>query len=96
MEERFLALCDDHGIPRPSVNTRIEGHEVDFVWRDAHLIAEVDGYRYHRAPSSFESDRERDVMLVLAGWRVMRFTWTQLTTRPAWVAAALGNWRQHS
>ena len=28
-------------------------------------------------------------MLVLAGWRVMRFTWTQLTTRPAWVARAL-------
>ena len=35
MEERFLALCDHHGIPRPKVNTRIEGEEVDFVWRDA-------------------------------------------------------------
>jgi hypothetical protein len=25
MEERFLALCDDHGIRKPDVNIRIEG-----------------------------------------------------------------------
>ena len=34
MEERFLALCDSYGLPRPEVNTRIEGEEVDFAWRD--------------------------------------------------------------
>jgi very-short-patch-repair endonuclease/predicted transcriptional regulator of viral defense system len=89
MEERFLALCDDHGIPRPKVNTRIEREEVDFAWRDQRLIAEVDGYAYHRSPSAFESDRERDVTLAIAGWRVLRFTWTQITTRPAWVARAV-------
>jgi very-short-patch-repair endonuclease len=89
LEERFLRLCDDHGIRRPDVNTRIEGIEVDFAWTHARLIVEVDGYRYHRAPSAFETDRERDVMLALAGWQVLRFTWTQLTTRPAWVAAAV-------
>jgi very-short-patch-repair endonuclease len=89
MEERFLALCDEHGLPRPEVNTRIEGEEVDFAWRDAKLIVEVDGYAYHRSPTAFESDRERDVKLVLAGWRVLRFTWTQLTRRPAWVARSV-------
>jgi hypothetical protein len=89
MEERFLALCDDHGVPRPEANTRIEGIEVDFVWRDARLIVEVDGYRYHRSPSAFEDDRERDVVLSLAGWRVLRFTWNQVTGRPAWVARAV-------
>jgi len=89
MEERFLALCDDHEIARPQVNTRIEGEEVDFVWRDARLIVEVDGYRYHRSPSKFETDRERDVMLAVAGWQVLRFTWTQLTARPGWVAGAV-------
>ena len=89
MEERFLKLCDDHGIPRPNVNTRIEGEEVDFVWRDAKLIVEVDGYAYHRSPSAFEHDRERDVHLVLAGWRVLRFTWAQITSRAAWVARSV-------
>jgi REase_MTES_1575 len=89
LEERFLALCDDHGIPRPETNTRIEGIEVDFVWRDARLIVEVDGYAYHRSPSAFESDRERDVILALAGWQVLRFTWAQITRRSAWVAGAV-------
>ena len=89
MEERFLRLCDDYGIRRPNVNPRIEGEEVDFAWRDVRLVVEVDGYRYHRAPSRFESDRERDVELVLAGWQVLRFTWTQLTERPRWVARAV-------
>jgi very-short-patch-repair endonuclease len=89
LEERFLRLCDDHGLPRPETNISIEGSEVDFVWRDARLIVEVDGYRYHRSPSAFESDRERDVVLALAGWHVLRFTWAQLARRPAWVAAAV-------
>jgi very-short-patch-repair endonuclease len=86
-EERFLRLCDDHRLPRPDVNTRIEGVEVDFVWRDARLILEVDGYKYHRLPSVFESDRERDALLTLAGWRVLRFTWRQITGRDAWIAS---------
>jgi len=89
LEERFLQLCDDHGLPRPETNTRIEGIEVDFVWRDAKLIVEVDGYASHRSPAAFERDRERDVLLTVAGWRVMRFTHAQVTRRPAWVAAAI-------
>jgi len=89
LEERFLGLCDDHGIPRPETNTRIEGVEIDFAWRDARLVVEVDGYTYHRSPSAFEADRERDVVLALAGWQVLRFTWAQVTRRPAWVAGAI-------
>jgi hypothetical protein len=42
MEERFLALCDDHALPRPQVNTLVEGEEVDFVWRDARHEPVVD------------------------------------------------------
>ncbi len=89
LEERFLTLCDEHGIERPETNARIEGYEVDFVWRARRLIVEVDGYAYHRSPSAFENDRERDVRLQIAGWRVMRFTWRQITDRAAWVAAAV-------
>jgi very-short-patch-repair endonuclease/predicted transcriptional regulator of viral defense system len=90
LEERFLQLCEDHDLPRPETNTRINGIEVDFVWRDAKLIVEVDGYAHHRSPTAFERDRERDVVLTVAGWRVMRFTHAQVTRRPGWVAAAIG------
>jgi very-short-patch-repair endonuclease len=89
LEERFLALCDEHRLPRPATNTIVEGGEVDFMWRDARLIVEVDGYRYHRSPSTFEDDRERDVILSLAGWTVLRFTYAQVVRRPAWVAVAV-------
>jgi hypothetical protein len=89
LEERFLRLCDDHGIPRPEVNAGIEGFEVDFVWRDARLIVEVDGYAFHRSPRAFEHDRERDVVLETKGWRVMRFTYDQVMHRSGWVAAAV-------
>ncbi len=69
LERRFLKLCRDHDIPRPEVNAYIEGYLVDFVWRDRKLIVEVDGYEHHRSRSSFESDRERDVVLSTRGWR---------------------------
>ena len=68
----------------------MEGIEVDFVWRDRRLIVEVDGYAFHRSPAAFERDRERDVLLQTRGWRVLRFTWRQVTQRAAWVAAAIG------
>jgi hypothetical protein len=88
LEDRFFALCDKHELPRPLNNTIIEGEDVDFVWRANRLVVEVDGYGFHRSPSRFENDRERDVMLGLAGWQVLRFTWAHVTERPAWVAAA--------
>ena len=89
LEEAFLRLCDEHGLARPETNGRVEGVEVDFVWRDRRLVVEVDGFAFHRAPAAFEADRERDITLTVKGWTVMRFTWAQITTRPAWVAAAI-------
>jgi very-short-patch-repair endonuclease len=90
LERRFRRLCKRHGIPMPETNAIIEGYLVDFVWRERRLIVEVDGYRYHRAPSRFERDREQDVELGMKGWLTRRFTWLQLKHRAQWVAAAIG------
>jgi hypothetical protein len=89
LEQRFVELCDGHGLPRPEVNTRIEGMECDFVWRDRRLIVEVDGYEFHRSRASFADDRETDVRLEVAGWRVLRFAYEHVVHRPAWVADAI-------
>ena len=86
LEEMFLRLCDARGLPRPEANVRIEGMECDFVWRDRHLIVEVDGYAFHRSPRAFETDHARDVELRVVGWTVLRFTYEQVTNRPDWVA----------
>jgi Protein of unknown function (DUF559) len=86
IEDAFLQICDDHGIPRPLVNTRVEGFEVDFCWPDERLIVETDG-RHHLTRARFESDRARDALLTSIGWRVMRFTCRQVRRASAQVAA---------
>lgn len=77
-EESFLALITRSQLPRPEVNVRVHGHEVDFYWRTARLVVEMDGFAFHGSRSRFESDRRRDAMLAAAGLRVVRVTWRQL------------------
>ena len=84
MEERFLALCDCAGLPRPEVNVWLDlpsggRAQADFLWREQRLIVETDGRAAHGTRGAFEHDRRRDQRLVLAGWRVIRVTWRQLT-----------------
>jgi hypothetical protein len=89
LETLVLALCDAHGLPRPLVNTVIEGKVRDFCWPARRLVVEADSYAWHRSPSALDADRERDVELTLAGWRVLRFTHAQVTRRSRWVADAI-------
>jgi very-short-patch-repair endonuclease len=89
MEAAFLRLCRRHRLPRPVVNIRIAGFDVDFLWLERRLAVEVDGWDSHRTRSAFEADRARDTKLKLLGYEVVRFTWRQLTSDPATVAVAL-------
>jgi very-short-patch-repair endonuclease len=89
LEEIVYELCDEQRLPRPNVNTVIEGDVRDFAWPQWRLVVEADSYRWHRSPSALDQDRARDVPLVLAGWRVLRFTWDQVTRRRAWVIRTL-------
>jgi very-short-patch-repair endonuclease len=81
-ERDFLALCHDHGLPRPTVNAQVEGLEVDMLWSDRHLIVELDGYAHHGGRAAFERDRDRDQRLALAGYTVVRVTYRQLNDTP--------------
>jgi very-short-patch-repair endonuclease len=89
LEERFLAMCRDAGLPRPRVNAWVEGFEVDFVFAERRLLVETDGWSWHRSRHAFERDRHRDAVHARAGWRTLRFTDRQLTTDPAGVAATV-------
>ena len=86
LEDDFLELCDRYAIPRPLVNTVVEGFEVDFVWPEARLIVETDSRTWHDTADAFERDRVRDARLTAAGWRVVRFTRRRVRTEPAVVA----------
>ncbi|MFT3861777.1 endonuclease domain-containing protein [Micropruina sp.] len=54
----------------------------DLCWVEQHLIVEFDGFEVHSRRAVFETDRVRQNALVLAGYRVLRFTWRQVTEQP--------------
>ena len=82
LEDAFLEFCDQRGIPRPKVNTYIDGREVDMAWPDYDLIVELDGYQSHRTRRAFESDRRRDAAHLLAEVSTIRVTDAWLTREP--------------
>lgn len=93
MEELFLALVSGAGLPRPRTNVWFPapggGVEVDAVWRAARVAVELDSWRHHRGRDAFQRDRSKANALTLAGWTVLRFTWADVRTRPAQVAATV-------
>ena len=76
-------------LDRFEFHPRIEGMEVDFAHFASRLVLETDGWEFHGSRDAFERDRNRDLRLVAAGWRVMRITWLRLTEHPDQVADAI-------
>lgn len=89
-EARFLVLVRKAGLTAPEANVRLHGHEVDFLWRAARLVVEIDGAAYHTHPAARERDHLRDGGLVAVGYRVMRVTWHQITKEPEALLVRLG------
>ncbi len=92
-EEAFVALLDANDLPRPRLNADIavrgRFYEVDCLWEGRRAIAELDGHAVHGTRRAFETDRERDRILLAEGWRAMRITWRQLEDEPREVASDL-------
>jgi len=63
--------------------------EVDFAYPDIKLAIEVDGFGVHGTPRAMAKDFVRQNGLVPYGWRVLRFTWWQVTRQPEMVAATI-------
>jgi very-short-patch-repair endonuclease len=89
LEDAFLELVTKAGLPAPHVNVIIEGHECDFVWPQFRLIVETDGFATHGTRRGFRRDRARDVDLMIAGWRIARFTYEDVLHAPESVIASL-------
>lgn len=81
-ERAFRRFATRFELPVPEFNTDlvIRGRELqpDCLWPEQRLMVELDGFAVHGTRQSFESDRERDRFLQVAGWRIVRITWRQL------------------
>jgi predicted transcriptional regulator of viral defense system len=91
LERRFLRICSGAGLPMPRINAWIwcggRHLEVDFNWPQQRLVVETDGRTHHGTDRAIRNDPERDRLLMLAGWRVARYTWRDVTEQPDAVAA---------
>jgi len=88
-ERRFRRLLRDARLPKPLGNhwIALDGHpaggvEVDFVWPEFRLVVEIDSVAVHSTDRALVNDPRRDRALMLAGWRVIRFTDRDLEETP--------------
>ncbi|MEA2378720.1 MAG: hypothetical protein QOD13_2627 [Thermoleophilaceae bacterium] len=86
LERRFLTFVEQTGLPRPHKNVWLEigGEwiEIDCVWPEQRVIAELDSRAYHQTAAAFERDRRRDRHAQAAGWRPIRITDQALREEP--------------
>ena len=59
LEDAFLALINEHGLPRPRTNVDHRGDKVDCHWPALDLTVELLSYRYHATRQAFEQDVAR-------------------------------------
>jgi very-short-patch-repair endonuclease len=89
LERDFIRICRRQRLPSPEVNVRVGPFLVDFLWRDARLVVETEGYLYHRGRAAFQDDRSRDLDLRRLGYDVLRLSEKQIDEEPDQVAGTL-------
>lgn len=72
LEDAFLTYCTKHALPLPQTNTTVLGYEVDALWPEHRLAAELDGYEFHRTRIDLVDDHTKDQDLQAAGVMITR------------------------
>lgn len=92
LERRGNELVLGVGIGQPEFEYAIPwrpDHRFDAAFPADQLAVEWDSKRWHTQVSAFDRDRARDREAILHGWRVLRFTWADVTERPEQVVATI-------
>jgi NADH:ubiquinone oxidoreductase 20 kD subunit and related Fe-S oxidoreductases len=91
-EVRLHAILAKAGIGGWVANAaiRLDGQvfHPDVLFEPERLVLEFDGRASHQDSEQFLRDRERQNLLILAGYRVLRFTWEHLD-EPQYVVASI-------
>jgi very-short-patch-repair endonuclease len=94
LEARFIKLVRSSGLPDPDRQVDLGDADgwigrVDFLFRDARLVVEVDGAEFHDALTDRRRDDQRDARLERAGWRVARLRWSDVVDHPTAVVRSI-------
>jgi very-short-patch-repair endonuclease len=94
LERRLILVLQRAELPEPVRQFRapwlrpVNGR-VDLAYPAHRLVIEGDSRRWHQLMEAFENDRLRDNAAQLAGWRILRFTWAEITDSPERVASTV-------
>jgi very-short-patch-repair endonuclease len=92
-ETMVRSLIRRSGLPPPVVQFPIDlGTRrcyLDLAWPDQKVALECDGWDSHGTPLALQDDLERQNLLVLAGWLVLRVAWRTARDRPELVVDQL-------
>lgn len=94
-ESVLRALCIEAGLvvePQAEVDLGTGVVHPDLVCHVLRLVLEADSWSFHASRKAHRKDCARYNLLVLRGWRVLRFTWEQVMHDQAyvrWVLAEL-------
>ena len=93
LEIAFARLVRREGLPTPVYQHWVEvdgkRYRIDAAWPEQMLAVEVDGWETRKTFRAFQSDTSRQNRLTLGKWMVIRFTWTDVVRRPAYVAGQI-------
>lgn len=93
LETAVRLVLRDAGVPTPEPQYQVrtdDGHvlaRLDLAWPASRLGVEADGKEPHGQLRPVYTDRWRTNALV--GWQVVRFTWYDVLSRPAYVVATV-------
>lgn len=90
LERLTIEVLRHHDLPPPvrQLTVVADGRtfRLDLAYPEHRVAIECDGFATHGTREAFEDDRERQNLLVLEGWVILRFTWQQICRQPEWVA----------
>lgn len=90
LERRAIALIRRYRLPEPvrQLEVTMRGRRVrlDLAYPEQRVAIELDGRAPHWGRDPWQSDHDRDNVVELSGWRLLRFTWWDVTERPFDVA----------
>jgi hypothetical protein len=91
-EWNSIHITPQAGFPNLKINDKSIRVDI-YLWvpgnPDIKIVVECDGYQYHSDKHTFENDRARDRLLQLNGYRIIRFSGTEINRNPVKVSNEL-------
>ena len=69
-------------LPKPVRQYPVGAYRLDFAWPWLWVAAECDGFERHGTRLAWKRDRARIAAIEHAGWRIVHFTWDDITSAP--------------